>query len=144
MLKGKRPVMSEENNSRFRCFDLLKHGAIVRGEYSSEGIAFVNVLPGTNNTIEYSGTMSTDVDKFLFLHEDALVANAMHLVTAHANLVEKTQYGVDCLVGCGMLNVVRLPGIDAESLGVPQLPVVVEKRGVVGEGDARGDEGKSE
>ena len=90
MLKGKRPVMSEENNSRFRCFDLLKHEAIIRGEYSSEGIAFMNVLPGTNNTIEYPGTMGTDVDKYLFLHENALVANAPHLVLAHAYLVEET------------------------------------------------------
>ena len=104
----------------------------------------MNVLTGTNHTVEDSGTVGTDIDKLFFLHEDALVANATHLVTAHANLVEETQYGVDCLVGCGMLNVVRLSCLDAESLSVPQLPVVVEKRGVVGQRDARGDEGKSE
>ena len=103
VLKGKRPVMSEENNSRFGGFYFLKYGAVVRSEYSSEGIAFMNILPGTDNTIEYSGTMSTDVDKFLFLHENALVANAPHLVLAHAYLVEETQYGVDGLVGCRML-----------------------------------------
>ena len=62
MLKGKGPVVSEEDNAWLRSLDFLKHGAIVWSEYSSKGIALVYVLPGTNNTIEYPGTVGTDVD----------------------------------------------------------------------------------
>ena len=90
MLKGKGPVVSEENDTRFRGLDFFKHGAIIGGEYLSEGIAFMDILPGTHHSIEYSGTVGADVDKLLFLHENALVANAPHLVLAHAYLVEKS------------------------------------------------------
>ena len=144
MLKGEWTVVGEEDNAGVWGFHLLANGAVVWIEDAGNGVAFIDVLSGTYHSIEDSGTVGTDVDELFFLHEDALVANATHFVTAYANLVEETEYGVDCLVGCGMLNVVCLPCIDTESLGVPQLPVVVEQRGVVGQGDARGDEGESE
>ena len=87
MLKGKRPVVSEEDNTWLRGFYLLKHGAVVRGEYSGEGVASMDILPGTNHSVEYSGTVGAEVYKLFFLHENALVANASHLVLTHAYLV---------------------------------------------------------
>ena len=79
--------MSEEYNAWLRGFYLLKYGAVVRGENSGEGVASMNILPGTNHSVEYSGTMGADVDKLFFLHEDALVTNAPHLVLTYTYLV---------------------------------------------------------
>ena len=131
--------MGEEDNAVDGGLDIAEYHAVVGVDDVGQSLACHNPLVSGDKTAEDACMTGFDMLKCGLIYHDALVGRAQWAGTDDGGALHHAQDGIDGLVATVKVYTVCVTSIDRESLGVPQLPVVVEQCGVEGTGLVGGD-----
>ena len=143
MLKSKGLVVGKEDGPVRRRIEILAHRAVEWVDDRAYFLPVSHLLAGVVVAIEDAGIVGSEIDEFLLVYKDGIIAGRPHSVVGHPYPAKEAQYRVDSLIARLGLQVVGLPGIKAEGFHSPELPVVVEQGGIVGRRFAQRNKGKS-
>ena len=132
VLKYQRTVVGEEDDAVNGGLDIAEYHAVVGVDDVGQSLAGHYALVGGDKATEDAYMAGLDMLKCGLIYHDALVGRAQGAGTDDGGALHHTQDGIDGLVATVEVYTICVSGIDGESLGIPQLPVVVEQCGVEG------------
>ena len=126
--------MGEKDDTVDSGLDIAEYHAVVGVDDVGQRLTGYHTLVGGDKAAKDACMASLDVQQGGLVYHNALVGGAQGTGADDGCALHHTQDGIDGFVATVEVYTVCVTGIDGESLGVPQLPVIVEQSGVEGTG----------